>query len=288
MTALEAAVEAGSYFKSRIHTELDVKIKSSPSDLVTDVDPACEKMIRDRVVKRFPHHHVLGEESTAPGAAASTQAAAEAAQKGALWIVDPLDGTTNFVHGLPLSVVSIAYAQAGVIQVGVIYDPYRDEVFFAVRGQGAYLANSEDVADWVRSPESPRPGTPMQASALQDMRRSVVATGLPTRSASFHETTQATMRLLTEIKSIRALGAAALHLAYVASGRIDAFWEYDLNVWDLAAGVLLVTEAGGHTAQLGGGGYHLEVRNILASGQVALGEAIDTILTQPDSNGRLK
>jgi myo-inositol-1(or 4)-monophosphatase len=282
ITALEAAVEAGRYFKSRIHTELQVKTKSSPSDLVTDVDPACEKMIRQRIAQSFPTHAVLGEETTEPGAVASTRAASEVARVASLWVVDPLDGTTNFVHGLPLSVVSIAYVESGVGQLGVIYDPYRDEIFYGLRGHGAYLTSSTAAMDWAKAPAAELPGTSMQVSSVQELRRCIVATGIPTRSPTYQQTTQATVELLHKIKSIRALGAAALHLAYVASGRIDAFWEYDLNAWDLSAGALLVTEAGGCVSELGGGAYNLQVRNILASGQVDIGRQLDAILTKSD------
>jgi myo-inositol-1(or 4)-monophosphatase len=289
ITALEAAVEAGNYFRSRIHTELEVKTKSSPSDLVTDVDPACEHMIRRRIADNFPHHQILGEETTAPGAVASSHAAAEVVGKEAYWIVDPLDGTTNFVHGLPLSVVSIAYAEGDSVRVGVIYDPYRDEVFYGLRGSGAYLATSKELLQWMEAEgigaaDEPLPGEQLHVSPLEELGKSVVATGIPTRSATYDDTTQATIYLLGHIKSIRALGAAALHLAYVASGRIDVFWEYDLNAWDLAAGVMLVNEAGGYVRELGGGSYHLEVRNILVSGTEGLGRTVDSILTQSDAN----
>lgn len=292
-------MEAGNYFRSRIHTELEVKTKSSPSDLVTDVDPACERMIRDRIAKNFPLHHILGEETTAPGAVASSHAAAEVVGKTAYWIVDPLDGTTNFVHGLPLSVVSIAYAEGDTVQVGVIYDPYRDEVFYGLRGRGAYQATANELAVWMEAgrlevdlkeadgidvADKPFPGRQMQVSPLVELGKSVVATGIPTRSDTYQQTTEATVQLLRHIKSIRALGAAALHLAYVASGRIDVFWEYDLNAWDLAAGVMLVAEAGGYVGELGGGSYHLQVRDILVSGTEIVGRAVDAILTQSNAN----
>lgn len=287
--ALQAATEAGDYFRSRIDNVLEIKTKSSPSDLVTDVDPLCERMIRERIASSFSSHSVLGEETTAPGAAASAEAVAKVSQSAHLWIIDPLDGTTNFVHGLPLSVVSLAYAENGRVCVGVIYDPYRGEMFYAVRGEGAYsirrsagVAAFHDLVDSVLENET-LPGTRMSVAESKDLVRCIVATGVPTRGDARAWTTEAAIRLIGKVKSFRVLGAAALHLAYVASGRIDAFWEYELNAWDLAAGVLLVEEAGGVVHELGGGTYQLEVRNIVASADGRTATEIEQAVVVPDA-----
>ncbi|WP_231493529.1 inositol monophosphatase family protein [Alicyclobacillus macrosporangiidus] len=276
-TAAEAALEAGDYFRSRVDSIQDVKAKSSPNDLVTDVDPACEAMIRRRIAERFPDHDVLGEETTAPGAAASAAAAEQVWNRPHLWIVDPIDGTTNFVHHLPLSVVSVAYAAGGEIQAGVVYDPYHREVFYAARGFGAYLAGAEAMRGWIGAPsaEGLPVGVRLEASRVEHLKRAVVASGFPTRSRTYERTTANTAKLFGRVKSIRALGSAALHLAYVAAGRIDGFFEYDLNAWDVAAGALLVQEAGGCIGEIGGGPYHLRVRDIAAGGNPALVQAMD-------------
>lgn len=126
--AITAALAAGDYFRDRLHAEKTVKIKSSLSDLVTDVDPACERIIRDTIWSAYPNHQILGEESVAPGAEASAEAVHGVAEASHLWIVDPLDGTTNFVYSIPLSTVSIGYAEGGSLVAGVIYDPDRKSV----------------------------------------------------------------------------------------------------------------------------------------------------------------
>ncbi|GMA62304.1 inositol monophosphatase [Alicyclobacillus fastidiosus] len=270
-TALEAALEAGDYFKSRFATELVVKTKSSIADLVTDVDPYCEQLIRTRIHRSFEAHQVLGEESVEPGREASERATRAVAQEPALWIVDPLDGTTNYVNAIPLSVVSIAFASRGELQVGVIYDPYREEVFYAQKGSGARLASRADVVEWLgratADRQTDRPGMKLSVSSVTEMRRAVVSTGMPMRHVDRDVMTQRVMRLVLEAKSLRTLGAAALHLAYVAAGRIDMFWEYELNAWDVAAGVLLIREAGGVVKDLHGGEYALLTRDIVASGR---------------------
>ncbi len=283
LVALEVAKEAGDYFRSRIHDVREVKTKSSPSDLVTDVDPECERRIRAGIAKRFPDHRVLGEESTAPGAAASAEAAAKVASAEHLWIVDPLDGTTNFVHGIPLSVVSVAYAERGTLCVGVVYDPYRQELFYAVRGGGAYVLNPGESYTLAADGVVNLPGQRLQVSTTAPLARCVVATGVPTRGESRAWTTEAAVRLMGKVKSFRALGAAALHLAYVASGRIDAFWEYDLNAWDLAAGVLLVQEAGGVVREIGGSPYHIEVRDVIAAGSSDIADELNRAVQVPGS-----
>jgi myo-inositol-1(or 4)-monophosphatase len=279
--AAEAALAAGAYFRSRLDTDKEVHTKSSPSDLVTDVDPKCEEMIRSAIRSAFPDHAWLGEESTGAGHEASSRAAAAGVTAPALWIVDPLDGTTNFVYGIPLSTVSIAYAENGVVKVGIVYDPYREESFVAVRGQGARIVPTAELRRWTDRPEGTLPGQPIRVSEVQRIGDSVVATGFPTRAEARQWTTQAGIQLAGRVKNLRALGSAALHLAYVACGRLDAFWEYDLNAWDLAAGALLVEEAGGCVRSLHGGGYHLELRDIVASGHPALCDAIAEAVVGP-------
>ncbi|MCF8566051.1 inositol monophosphatase [Alicyclobacillus tolerans] len=272
--AIQAALEAGDYFRSRLDTELHVKTKSSPSDLVTDVDPECERRIRAQISAAFPTHSILGEETTAPGSEASLQAAQKVQGQDHLWIVDPLDGTTNFVYGIPVSVVSIGYAQNGKLKAGVVYDPYRAEVFLGMDSHGAYLASSADADAFAQNPLGALPGRELSVTKRTRLEESVVATGFPTRSSERERTTEAGIRLSGQVKNLRAMGSAALHLAYVAAGRLDAFWEYDLNAWDLAAGVLLIQAAGGFAGDMNGAEYHLATRDIVASGDIELSRKI--------------
>lgn len=273
-TALSAAVKAGDYFAERLHAKKQVKTKSSLSDLVTEVDPACEALIRETILAAYPTHEILGEESVAPGSEASAEAANGVAEAPHLWIVDPLDGTTNFVYSIPLSTVSIGYAEAGQLVVGVIYDPYRNEVFYAVRGQGAHRADTDEIVSWLSQTDAVLPGVDMSVSATETIEEAVVSSGFPTRGDMRHRTTEAGLLLTSRVKNLRALGSAALHLAYVSAGRLDAFWEYDLNAWDLAAGVLLVTEAGGVACDISQAAYTLRTRHIVAAGTSSLANAL--------------
>lgn len=273
-TAVLAALEAGDFFSSRLAADKKIKIKSSPSDLVTEIDPECERMIRAQIAAQFPSHEVLGEETTAPGSEASAKATAAVHQKEHLWIVDPLDGTTNFVYETPLSVVSIAYAEKGRVEVGVVYDPYRKEVFLGIRGMGSWLSHSLEAAEWAKEASDSIPGRKLSVSMREKLEESVVATGFPTRAEARSLTTEAGLRLSERVKNLRAYGSAAMHLAYVAAGRLDGFWEYDLNAWDIAAGSLLVEAAGGYTVDINGAPYTLSVRDIVACGREALASEI--------------
>lgn len=281
-TAIVAALEAGDFFSSKLESQKVIKTKSSPSDLVTDVDPECERRIRAHISRNFPGHEVLGEEATDPGSEASAKATAAVHREDHLWIVDPLDGTTNFVYETPLSVVSIAYAEVGVVMVGVVYDPYRKEVFLGIREQGSWLLSTEAAQEWSQGwgqsattdSDQSMPGRRLSVSTRETLEESVVATGFPTRAIARDKTTEAGLRLSGRVKSLRAYGSAAMHLAYVAAGRLDGFWEYDLNSWDIAAGALLVEAAGGSILDLDGSPYSLAVRDIVACGQVSLANDI--------------
>ncbi|QRF23994.1 inositol monophosphatase [Alicyclobacillus sp. TC] len=280
-TAAGAALQAGRMFSVRLGTALEIREKTSLSDVVTEVDKAAEAAIRAWIEKHHPNHQVLGEEGVEPGREAAAKAFSELADEPHLWLVDPLDGTTNFVSGMPLSVVSIAYASHGKVQTACIYDPYRHEMFLAARGQGVYLAEDTAVEAWLEQPQKEFPGRRVTVSATTELRRAVVATGMPVRIAPRLERTKRVAEVAVEAKSFRALGAAALHLAYVAVGRIDAFWEFDLNVWDLAAGTLMVEEAGGTLISLEANPHSLHTRDILVAGKSALAERIYNIIQKP-------
>lgn len=281
---LTAAVEAGQSFAQKISEQQRITVKTSLADVVTEADKAAEALVRRHVSELFPEDVVLGEEGTAPGSDAATRAVSELADAEHLWIVDPLDGTTNFVQRMPLSVVSLGYAERGELKMGAVYDPYHDELFYAVKGHGAYLASGEDAKRYQRGEDHSDSirigeahylfGRPIAASTVEEPRRAILASGFPPRVENRSETLIKSMQLIAEAKNVRAFGAAALHLAYVAAGRIDGFWEFDLNVWDVAAGALLVEEAGGVALDLSLEKFHLGTRNIVACGRIELAKRI--------------
>lgn len=247
--AVNCASKAGEWIKSKMGSITQLDTKYSMHDLVTEVDKGSERMIRNLIGTHFPNHSFLGEEGVEPGPEASAKALMDLSEAEYLWIVDPIDGTTNYVHGFPFFSVSIALAYRGKVIVGVVYDPSRDEMFVAERGKGAYVR-----------------GRKIQVSEESTLRQSLIATGFP---ADHHIALPANLKgiqsLAPKVRNIRTAGSAALHLAYVAAGRLSGFWEYNLSSWDIAAGSLLVEEAGGRLSDLNGETYHLGVRNVSAS-----------------------
>ena len=239
--AREAGALLRQYFAQGVETEYKGDV-----DLVTVADRASEKLIRTRLGEVFPEHGIYGEEGTR-----------ERLEGEYRWYVDPLDGTTNFAHGFPQFCVSMGLEhrpaglkadEDGTLQAGVIYDPLRDELFATEKGQGATLN-----------------GRPLQASRNAELAESLVATGFPSRkrhaSPNIHFYREFTLRS----HGVRRAGSAALDLAYIAAGRLDAFWEFNLNPWDTAAGFLLVLEAGGRITDFSGGPFKLDSCEVLAS-----------------------
>lgn len=207
-------------------------------------------MIENRIKANFPTHDFLGEEDVAPGSAASAQALEQMLAKEWLWIVDPIDGTTNFVHKRPASVVSIAAAHQGHVVVGVIYDPYRNELFSARKGNGAYL--NEDA-------------NPLDVSPEQSFEEALVGFGIGTKPSVRLPMLRCVAEFSSQCRGIRVQGSAALELAWVACGRQTAFYELDLNAWDIAAGALLIQEAGGLVVDSTGQPFTLRTRHIVAT-----------------------
>jgi myo-inositol-1(or 4)-monophosphatase len=247
--AINTAAKAGQWIKSKLGEINNIDLKYSPHDLVTEVDKGSEIMIRNLILTHFPHHSFLGEEGVEPGPAASAKALSDASDAEYLWIVDPIDGTTNFVHGFPFYTVSIALAYKGEVIVGVVYDPSRDELFVAEKGKGAYVH-----------------GVKLNVSRELKLADSLIASGFPAdRLGALPINLQGIQALVPKVRNIRIAGSAALHLAYVAAGRLSGFWEIGLNSWDIAAGALLIQEAGGHITDTEGKSYTLAVRNVLAS-----------------------
>ncbi|MFQ5450858.1 MAG: inositol monophosphatase family protein [Nitrospinaceae bacterium] len=236
--AIEAALAAG-----RIQSDRKKNIgKISPKgghDLVTEVDYLCEQEIIRIIKQRFPDHDFLAEES-------GTSQGTKSPRK---WIIDPLDGTINYAHGVPCYCVSIALEEAGEVVVGVVYNPSLDELFAAEKGQGATL-NSE----------------PISVSAISDLKESLLVTGFtPEVVRSPNNNLKEFSRFLKACQALRRPGSAAIDLCYTAMGRFEGFWEMRLHPWDVAAGVLLVREAGGEVTRLDGSPFSIYDRDVLAS-----------------------
>lgn len=234
--AIRAAEEAARIQRQHLGGELEIDTKSSVTDLVTQVDRACETRIREILLAAFPDHVVLGEEEGQQGEARFR------------WIVDPLDGTLNYAHGFPFFCVSIALEVDGRIEVGVVLDTPRDVLFQAVRGRGA-SAN----------------GRPISVSTETEPIKAMLATGFAYVEGTQHQNLEIFGRMLPKVRAIRRPGAAALDLCYVAAGKLDGFWELKLSPWDVAAGLLIVQEAGGTVTGGDGAPYRLGDRVIVAS-----------------------
>lgn len=266
--AINTAAKAGEWIKLKLGAHASPTAKSTPHDLVTEVDKGSETMIRNLLKTHFPHHSILGEEGVAPGAAASAQALKEMQDEPYLWIVDPIDGTTNFVHGFPFYSVSIALAHRGEVIVGVVYDPSRDELFVAEKGKGVYMK-----------------GKRLSVSGESRLSDGLIATGFPADSAqALPVNMKGLAAVAPKARNVRVAGSAALHLAYVAAGRLSGFWEIGLNSWDIAAGALLVQEAGGQVTDTAGLPYTLTVRHVLATNG-AIHEELRQTLSQARATG---
>ena len=224
--ARAAALETGRMLREAMSEEVRVSFKGAV-DLVTPFDGRAQQMIDARLRERFPDFGILAEEGLSRETGSPYR-----------WIVDPIDGTTNFAHRFPIFSVSIALEKDGEGLVGVVYDPMRDEMFWAVRGQGAFLN-----------------GTRIRVSSTGEVGRSLVATGFPydLRVSPVNNVCHFNNFIL-RVQAVRRCGSAALDLSYVACGRFDGFWELKLKPWDVAAGALIVREAGGRVTDFGGGG----------------------------------
>jgi myo-inositol-1(or 4)-monophosphatase len=240
--AVKAARRAGAII-NRAARDVDVLavVRKRHNDFVTEVDKAAEQAIIETLRRAYPEHAILAEESGASPAASGDSEYT--------WIIDPLDGTTNFIHGFPQYCVSIGVQYKGVLTHGVVYDPNKNELFTASRGRGAYLNERR-----------------IRVSRRTRIAEALIGTGFPFRDLASLDEYLAMMREVTQVAAgIRRPGAAALDLAYVAAGRLDGFWEIGLSPWDMAAGALLVLEAGGLVGDFRGESGWLE------SGRIACG-----------------
>ncbi len=234
-TAVEIAREAGAVLSKYFEQGVTYRLKGE-FDLVTEADGASEKLVVERLRSHFPTHAIVAEEGGGNDGASEYR-----------WYVDPLDGTTNFFHGFPMFNVTLALERAGELVAGCIYDPFHDEMFAAECGAGATLN-----------------GNRIQVSKLPRLEECLVATGFPSRKRHLGVNVHFFYQMAMESQGARRAGSAALDLAYIACGRLDAYWEFGLKPWDMAAGMLLVAEAGGRVSDMHGGPAKVGGPHILA------------------------
>lgn len=247
--AQNLARQAGGLLYEKLHQQHQIQYKGA-IDLITEADKMSEELIMAAIGKSYPDHGILSEES-----------AARNEQSDMRWIIDPLDGTTNYAHGFPFFCVSIALEKDGKVILGVVYDPVRDELFVAECGKGAY-----------------RNGLKMQVSSETDLSRSLLATGFPYDiRVSRDNNLNFFNAMAVKAQAVRRPGAAALDLSYLASGRLDGFWELKLKPWDTAAGCLLVTEAGGVVSDMRGSTWNLYSPGLIASNGLIQGQMMDVL-----------
>ena len=235
--AIEVATIAGKEVLAAQAGERKIEYKGD-IDLVTEMDLRAEKIIKEFFALKFPDISVLAEESGLSGSDSNIR-----------WIIDPIDGTTSYSHGIPHFAVSIALEQKGILEVGVVYNPPLNECFSAIKGEGACLN-----------------GRPIEVSSTRELKRSLLATGFPYDRATSPENNVAQFNaFLMKAQGIRRFGSAALDLCYTAAGRFDGYWEMKLKPWDTAAGILILTEPGGKVTDYKGGKYSIYDRELLSS-----------------------
>ena len=236
--AIRAARTAGDSIVREMDRTRDISIETKgKNDFVTEVDKNAEGIIISVIKNAYPEHAFLAEESGQEG------------ENDYLWIIDPLDGTTNFLHGFPHFSVSIALQNKGVLEQAVIYDPLKQELFTASKGKGAQLNNRK-----------------IRVSVKNTLDGALLGTGFPYNNKSvMQQFIESYKNLFPNVAGIRRAGVASLDLAYVACGRLDGFWEFNLRPWDIAAGALIIQEAGGINAELTGGADYMETGNIISA-----------------------
>ncbi len=237
-TLNEAAIESGKILLKNFGGKYKISSKVVVSNLVTEIDHRSEEKIISIIRRNFPEHSILTEESGELSKDSEYQ-----------WIIDPIDGTVNYAHGIPITCVSIALEKSGEVIMGVVYNPMGKEYFFAEKGKGSFL-NKKKIA----------------VSANSDIEKSLLVTGFPYNSSTFKPNpANLFKKFLMKNVPIRRLGSAALDLCWTACGRFDAFWEYNLNAWDVAAGALILKEAGGKLSNFAGEKYSIYMKEILAT-----------------------
>jgi myo-inositol-1(or 4)-monophosphatase len=245
-TAIEAARRAGQIIVERYSTRRDVAFKGH-RDIVTDVDTAVEAAVLDMIRARFPDHAILSEEAGGSGIGS-----------GYTWIVDPLDGTTNYTHRIPVFSVSVGVLEAGEPLIGVVYEPLRDQMFVAERGRGARL---NDV--------------PMSVSRVSNFGHTVIGLDWTRHDAGREQVLACLHEIVPRCGTVRGLGSAALGLTYVAAGVLDAYFHLSIQPWDTAAGILMITEAEGRCTTLEGKPYRVDSPSLLATNGLIHQELLD-------------
>jgi myo-inositol-1(or 4)-monophosphatase len=250
--AIDAAKEAGAYLAANLgHVRTITDKDDIGKNVVTEIDKHSEEMILGAIRKHFPADEILAEEGGTGAAAGS----------GYRWIVDPLDGTTNYTHGFPVFCVSIGVEHEGKVVAGVIYDPNFRELFTAEAGKGALLN-----------------GSPIRVSSIEKLSRSLLVTGFPYNiNENPDKTIERFVGALMKAQAVRRMGSAAIDMAYVACGRYEGFWEVGLHPWDVAAGALIVTEAGGKVTGFSGGPCSIYAKDIAASNTLVHDQLLDCI-----------
>ena len=259
-TAIEAAKQAGKFLKNHLGRARDIQRKAGQErNLVTEIDKQSEQIIIGTIKRRYPAHDILAEESGSK----------EGKRSRYKWVIDPLDGTTNFTHGLPVYCVSIAAEYDGELVLGVIYDPNFDELFTAEKGKGAFLN-----------------GRRISSSKTPLLKESLLVTGFPYNVAENPgHAVEHFVHFLMNAQAVRRMGSAAIDLAYVAAGRYDGFWEVALNPWDVAAGALLVLESGGSITDFSGNPFSIYKKEVLASNGLVHPQMVELLKSGAGLNG---
>jgi myo-inositol-1(or 4)-monophosphatase len=254
--AIKAARRAGNIInRASLNSERIQVTRKQHNDFVTEIDQAAEAAIIDTLKEAFPDHSFLGEETGETLSSSTNQ------MSNHVWIIDPLDGTTNFIHGFPQYAVSIALAVDGVLQQAVVYDPNRDELFTATRGAGAYVNNRR-----------------LRVAGRLKMSEALIGTGFPYREdQSVEEYLEIFAKMTRQCAGLRRPGAASLDLAYVAAGRLDGFFESGLKPWDMAAGILLITESGGLVGNYVGEEGYMQSGEIMAANPRIFGQLVTAL-----------
>ena len=240
--AIDAALKAGSYIIKKVGKVKNVRYKGD-INIVTEVDKKAESIVVNTIKDKFPCHNIIAEEGSYEKRSCSSRASEFS------WFIDPLDGTTNFLHGFPVFCVSIALAYKNRIILGVVYDPTRPELFYAEEAKGAYLNKKR-----------------IHVSKIRNIKKAMLATGFAynVRQARNNNINNF-IRVVKSVQALRRAGSAAIDLCYVACGRFDGFWELCLHPWDTAAGLLIAEEAGGKVTKMDGSKYNIYDKDILAS-----------------------
>jgi myo-inositol-1(or 4)-monophosphatase len=258
-TAVAIAQQTGAMLREALGSAKQIERKSSEIDLVTQYDLAAEELIANGLRAAFPTHGLMAEEG-----------GATAADSGYVWHIDPIDGTNNFAHGIPFFAVSMALYRENEPVVGLVYEPMRDECFTAVAGEGAHLLHNGRK-------------TALRVTMAERLVDSILATGFPyDRHTSELDNMRQLSAFLKQVQGVRRMGSAALDLAYVAAGRLDGYWEFKLNSWDVAAGVLLVQEAGGRVTMMDGRPFSLASKLSLVASNGRIHQDMLTTLANAD------